>query len=321
MWAADIGEPAHHTPPDNAILFDRNSQDTLRDTLSSLCQQLEECKSYSRDMGMNESPEDSQTTPPTRGDDGPEADLLEKAKGDVESLLDELTGIVADCRARYASRLDDADSQFEPELYTELERHLEAKLVDQGPSSSHTDPKSRYQLTSELSEIQKRLVNANLRRRNRFLFARQQYGGLDPIPNAPGATTIPITKSAPFLLFAAADSPIPRVEPPYYYPFPVWNYDREHMDLDIRPYTCFLPDCPNPDQLFATKELWESHGQRCHKVKKYYVCTLCRGCPVIPDEAAWKAHTREAHRRGWPETRIPALMRRSKQCMPTELDA
>ncbi|KAK8127323.1 hypothetical protein PG984_008431 [Apiospora sp. TS-2023a] len=182
LWAADIGNARDRQPSlDTALHHDRNSQDMIRNTLSILKQELDKCKSYAKDLDMDESLEEYQTIPSPRSDEGPEADLLENAKREVNLLLETLQSIVSVCRARYASWLEAADSQFVPENHAELERHLETKLCEQGPYSTRTNTGSESQVTPELSEVQKRLVNANLKRRNRFIFISRQSNGLDTV--------------------------------------------------------------------------------------------------------------------------------------------
>ncbi|KAK7981460.1 hypothetical protein PG996_009152 [Apiospora saccharicola] len=243
LWAADIGNARDREPSfDTALHHDRNSRDMIRKTLSILKEELEKCKTYAKDLEMDESLEEFQTIPSPRSDEGPEADLLENAKREVNLLLGTLHSIVLVCRARYASWLEAADSQFVTDNHAELERHLETKLFEKGPYSSRTNTGSESQVVPELSEIQKRLVNANLKRRNRIIFVSRQSDGLDtvthiqePLNNTdqPSGTAesnsdtdiqgSSVTNSVETA--AATASQAPRIEPPYYTFAPARNND------------------------------------------------------------------------------------------------
>ncbi|KPM39537.1 hypothetical protein AK830_g7032 [Neonectria ditissima] len=96
----------------------------------------------------------------------------------IDSTIENLALIgVAIRRTGKASRRRKADSRFDPVHYEELRRHLEC-IVLLRPSKSGLQ--EELKLTS-LSIVQKRLIEANLMRRHRFVIAqkrfRKQQGG------------------------------------------------------------------------------------------------------------------------------------------------
>jgi len=73
--------------------------------------------------------------------------------------------------------------------------------------------------------------------------------------------------------------------------------------------------------MFATKQQWDSHWQRDHSVKEYYKCMACIDNPVRYDEAAWRAHTLDAHAGYISEEAMQTVFEISRRRAPTELDS
>ncbi|KAF5700463.1 calcium calmodulin-dependent kinase [Fusarium mundagurra] len=110
---------------------------------------------------------------------------LSKAKETVNSILDLLVRIAITIRRSGSqSRLRKADRKFKVEEHDELQRHLVVVMLSQGPFSSDYTFSSDQTDTSKLTPIQWRLINCNLKRRNRFLYAQQHSKALDTPANS-----------------------------------------------------------------------------------------------------------------------------------------
>lgn len=103
--------------------------------------------------------------------------ILKQNTDDVEDILKELIRLTTAIRRTGApSRLQKADGQFDPSAHQELSTHLQV-IITAHPSEQITQP---FQLGSlQLSEIQWRLIEANLRRRNRFLYQQRHSRKLE----------------------------------------------------------------------------------------------------------------------------------------------
>lgn len=101
---------------------------------------------------------------------------------DVDDSLNQLTRLtVAIRKAGTRSRLQKADSLFDPDgpQIRSLRRHL-AFLILVRPDEHGNSHFSKAKLDSErLSPIQLRLIDANLKRRNRFIYAQKHSQKLD----------------------------------------------------------------------------------------------------------------------------------------------
>ncbi|KLU91872.1 hypothetical protein MAPG_10821 [Magnaporthiopsis poae ATCC 64411] len=106
------------------------------------------------------------------------ADLSEKGQNtddgiqNVDSAIRNLALVgVAIRRTGKASRSRKADRTFDPDEHQELRKHLECVLLlrptEKGRHSEELDP-------STLSALQRRLIDANLRRRHQFLLAQRR---------------------------------------------------------------------------------------------------------------------------------------------------
>lgn len=111
----------------------------------------------------------------------------------IEAILDQLTRLgVAIRKSGTSSRLQRADRTFNPENHEGLQNYLALILLAK-PSDFEDRRRKLLEINAEekpvyfdvditqLSMIQKRLINANLRRRNRFIYAQRHASKLAPI--------------------------------------------------------------------------------------------------------------------------------------------
>ena len=138
----------------------------------------------------------------------------------MEMMLDQLARIaIAVRRSGRRSRLQKADQRFKREEHKDLEEHLITVLLARPEFSKEQIHRFK------LSEVQRHLINCNLKRRNRFLYAQQHSKLLDadttgPPPQAQAIEIRPPThgetakenqKSLPLIAkpsSEAADAPI-----------------------------------------------------------------------------------------------------------------
>src|SRR6202043_3866350 len=90
-------------------------------------------------------------------------------------------------RSGTRSRLQKADRMLRLEDHQDFCAHLIAVMLSQGPSSAEYTFSLEKIDPSKLSTVQLRLINCNLKRRNRFLYAQEHSKGLD----ATSSTRIP----------------------------------------------------------------------------------------------------------------------------------
>lgn len=111
----------------------------------------------------------------------------------IEAILDQLARLaVAIRKPGTSSRLQKADRTFNPEHHEGLQNYLVLILLAK-PSDFEDRRRKLLEINAEekpvyfdvditqLSMIQKRLINANLRRRNRFIYAQRHASKLAPI--------------------------------------------------------------------------------------------------------------------------------------------
>ncbi|KAF3396453.1 hypothetical protein F1880_006928 [Penicillium rolfsii] len=103
----------------------------------------------------------------------------------VEGSLNQLTRLtVAIRKAGTRSRLQKADSSFNPDnpQICSLRRHLEVLLLARPDENGNSDYSEEQLDPAKLSPVRTQLVEANLKRRNRFLYAQQHAQKLDSNP-------------------------------------------------------------------------------------------------------------------------------------------
>ncbi|KAK4118023.1 hypothetical protein N657DRAFT_558118, partial [Parathielavia appendiculata] len=227
----------------------------------------------------------------------------------IDSAIRNLALIgVAIRRTGKASRSRRADRTFNPEKYHEFRKHLECVILlrptEDGRHPDELDP-------SKLSGLQRRLIDANLRRRHRFLLAQRRSMNQEedkPLlaptisgvsrastaegtlnyapakPYIPGTTKTQITSIA-----SDAEFPNPPAIPDdreiFQCPcccqslqvetFKDSKLWKRHVVEDLCPYTCIAENCPTPELLFCTRSEWETHIKKSHLPE--WQCPFCDG--------------------------------------------
>lgn len=157
LWIDGIGALAPSKASLDSRLSDRPIDLSLvKGNLTMLSQALENCKTLiERGLPAEES-------------------LL-----DIDSTLESLVALaLAIRRTGRKSRLHKTDCLYNPEEHTELKQHLEC-IVILRPGMEGRETEHQYRLKVEsLSPLQRHLIEANLRRRNRFIQAQLHSVGL-----------------------------------------------------------------------------------------------------------------------------------------------
>ena len=122
----------------------------------------------------------------------------------AEAILNQLVRLaVAIRRSGTSSRLQKADRSFDPKHHEDLRNYLVLKLLAK-PSDIEEKRREIWEINAnnksvnfgvdiaQLSTAQQHLINANLRRRNRFVYAQRHAGKLAPTQLSP--TPEPVTK-------------------------------------------------------------------------------------------------------------------------------
>lgn len=103
---------------------------------------------------------------------------LRIATSDVDSIIEQLGGLaIAIRRSGSSSAILKADRTFHPNMHQELHHHLTLLIVLEQVkcrlrSSSPIGDHLQISIETPLSSVQKRLIDANLRRRHRFVYAQ-----------------------------------------------------------------------------------------------------------------------------------------------------
>lgn len=101
----------------------------------------------------------------------------------TETILDQLSRLAVTIRKSGThARLQKADRCFDLNGHEDLRNHLIAVLLSQ-PAKDGNPPMQRD--PSTLNQVQQRLINANLRRANRFRYAQRHSMKLGPGPMLP----------------------------------------------------------------------------------------------------------------------------------------
>ena len=89
---------------------------------------------------------------------------------------------------------------------------------------------------------------------------------------------------------------------------------REHLFTDLRPYCCTFEKCPDPDQLFETRDEWLEHEMQ-HRQE--WLCDICHDnqVPVLvfPTENEFRKHLFQEHFKSLPEPDESFLVTRAKR--------
>jgi hypothetical protein len=81
---------------------------------------------------------------------------------------------------------------------------------------------------------------------------------------------------------------------PYCY-YNTLTHRRNHLEEDIRPYTCVLSNCPNPDALYEDKRTWLDHMSSDHQGPSHWECILCPNGVKYATESDMAAHDLATH--------------------------
>ena len=73
------------------------------------------------------------------------------------------------------------------------------------------------------------------------------------------------------------------------------NTIRKHVSDDLRPYTCFLPDCTEMQPLFGTFQEWETHVLSGHRSLSAWECIFCDPVSLFTDKILFTKHAQLQH--------------------------
>ncbi|KAH0538097.1 hypothetical protein FGG08_005309 [Glutinoglossum americanum] len=210
LWAASIGASARaRASLDSRLALKPTARDVIANLLRLLKALVEECKElgladtrrttqslsvpsddeYARGRKDTPSPEkqpERSFSPwPDESSSDSESDsdfkpfspnaALSEAMKNTEGILNQLTRIAVTIRrAGTRARLQKADQLFRTDDYLDLRSHLNVVVLSRPPFSDEQIDLRR------LSRVQQRLINCNLKRRNRFIYAQKHSKGLGP---------------------------------------------------------------------------------------------------------------------------------------------
>ncbi|KAJ4314595.1 hypothetical protein N0V84_008819 [Fusarium piperis] len=161
-----------HQQQEEVVVEEEKKHRGRAHTLSSQCPPQRSFSPWSDDSGS-----DSQSD--AASDIVSDTPISETMKN-VDSILDQLARIaVAIRRSGTRSRLQKADRMLRLQDHQDLRAYLIAVVLSQGPFSAEYTFRSEQIDPSKLSTVQLRLINCNLKRRNRFLYAQEHSRGLD----------------------------------------------------------------------------------------------------------------------------------------------
>ncbi|KAJ5927878.1 hypothetical protein N7466_006834 [Penicillium verhagenii] len=268
---------------------------------------------------------------------------------DVETNLNQLARLTAAIRkAGNRSRLQKADSTFDPNSANirSLRQHLELLLLAHPDEFGSSNSSAQELDPALLTTIQLRLIDANLRRRNRFLYAQKHaqklgsnYGDPEKTPseipvldkqiNLDAVMTSSPSQNKRFgknerqtpskTTATAVDEQIEML--PQRKTRPATTVVK-HLMGDILPYTCILEDCPKPEIFHMTREAWLSHMKQEHGATEQWVCLACsqKGTYVsFTESAEFTAHIEQQHGKGIRPQQIPMLLSAWKRNVPLKI--
>jgi tetratricopeptide (TPR) repeat protein len=105
----------------------------------------------------------------------------------------------------------------------------------------------------------------------------------------------------------------------------------KHLDEDLRPFTCTIPNCAKAMTLFALKDDWQKHILEDHVSEEYWICPLCprvqyhesrpfANAAHFPDRAIFESHLLETHKGAMSANLCSTLIKTSKRSAPVNLD-
>lgn len=94
--------------------------------------------------------------------------------------------------------------------------------------------------------------------------------------------------------------------------------DRNHLEEDLCPYTCILPNCPKPESLYTAKDDWKTHLLKDHESVTSWVCFLHDDRVQFDQEDAFIAHILQEHHHS---IAGDAFMKLCKRTIPVDLSS
>ncbi|KAL4935315.1 hypothetical protein BDV06DRAFT_217514 [Aspergillus oleicola] len=320
--------------------------------------------------------------------ESPETSELSQAIQDVNDILGQLSRTTISIRkAGTNARIHKADASYDPDhpQIKALSQHLQLLLLAKPSKTGTLQARASSQGilvlsciedttvidSHSLTAIQQRLVKANLKRRNRFLYAQRHAMKLserDQVPStliaSPRKLPLPPVLNAlkgateehgalkvfsattatevqdPIVLPTQASAQpattvISAISSRVTYPRPPplrsdqnvfqcpcccqtlstsmgrGSQWKKHLSRDILPYTCILENCPNPEKLYHTKNLWLSHMFTDHGGIPNWVCLACNDSSarsVFYEKSAFIKHLEGRHVSGIKPQQIPMLV-------------
>ncbi|PKK55072.1 hypothetical protein CI102_72 [Trichoderma harzianum] len=235
----------------------------------------------------------------------------------LSNILTMLKKFLAEC----ISCAEAQSGSMQPPRRATNEFGVAARYDVSKPDALSTEECIKISQELKLSKVQQRLIEVNLRRRNRFLQAqeRDQQESVDDPTKASTTQDNSWFQEAEKRASQPAMMALTALRPADRYPrapklpqgatafkcpcccetLPAEfaNDDklwREHVFEDISPYTCILPDCPTPFDTYTTIPDWEAHFKTTHR--RCYVCKECKNhSTAFPGLAALAAHIRAQH--------------------------
>ncbi|KAL2813560.1 hypothetical protein BJX63DRAFT_421200 [Aspergillus granulosus] len=320
--------------------------------------------------------------------DIPDTSELSQAIQDVNDIMGQLSRITISIRkAGTNARIQKADASYDPNhpQIAALSQHLQLLLLVKPSKNGTLQARASSQGIQVLScrddttvagsysltAIQQRLIEANLKRRNRFLYAQRHAMKLSErdqvpsisipaprklaqppvlsdlkktteehrVPKVHSATTATEVQDPIALPTQTSVQPattvISAISSRVTYPRPPplrcdqnvfqcpcccqtlstsmsrGSQWKKHLSGDILPYTCILEDCPHPEKLYHTKDLWLSHMFRDHGGTFTWACLACNDSSarqVFTEKSAFIEHLEGRHSRGIKPQQIPMLV-------------
>ncbi|KAL6407252.1 cyclopropane-fatty-acyl-phospholipid synthase [Ilyonectria robusta] len=223
------------------------------------------------------------------------------ARRDVEDTLSDVVTLTATARNALPCSsiwtMDDANinSSLRKELddFKEEMSQTRGASADDGQTSTEEPTQAlrnrRDHSTAHVmsQQIRDRLIDANVKRRARFVLARTKWEKTKQPKVADIATTWPprsafMLPAPPVVSASSTNFGCPYCYdslPAYFAEAHAW---REHITADLAPYTCLIPGCPQPLSFYATRKKWLDHMLNDpHGVTKsqehiqYWPCPLC----------------------------------------------
>ncbi|KAH8659649.1 hypothetical protein BGZ61DRAFT_403753, partial [Ilyonectria robusta] len=272
---------------------------------------------------------------------------LEEVKRNVDTSIENLASMaIAIRRTGRKSRLVRADASFNSASLDDFRKHLEfiVRLRPTLPGYRHPSHHKNHphwwqrHLSAKLNPLQQRLIEANLRRRNRFLYAQTLSEALASTPESKLKWTEPNNR------VRVAMTQMSRVTGTTLYPnlrkpqqseaqgmdqdetelpkmlkcpccceaipssmLKVESAWKKHLSKDLCPYTCIATNCPTPHVLYCTRAEWEDHLKEQHP--KTWKCQLCDdpGDIVFHTDDQLLEHVSEEHMDSFPASLLGAV--------------